>query len=613
MGPIVGAKDKTGLKSLNKRLLTFMILCWVVPIAVFFTFTIISYRRGIIDKAENLMEKELANTASIMSIRLDEVISLCQRPSYERTWELNWENYQDGSMAQTEFLQNINSSLRGKFYLDERFNMYAFYLFGSENPDCYGSRTGVLYNDYIKNVQKEMKEIMERDTSYAYVKVLNGKIYIVRNLYTTSDYQRYGTFLVEVNRDKIFQDVGEDMKQSMMICVGNANGGITFYDAGTLENEQRELFGKMRWQYDGRGNGVIKRAKNANYNAYLYEKSYDGYHIGVIVTMKRDVLYSSLYSVYEVAAGMMLLFLPLMVYSIYFLRRQIQIPVSNLVEATKRMEEGEIGVTVMGEEMPNQEFLDLKEAFDRMSHQVKYLFDSVYNEKLERKDAQIQALQAQMNPHFLNNTLEMMNWQARMSGDTVVSNMIEALGTVLDYRMNRANVKEIHLSEELHCTDAYFYIMSMRFGQRLRIEREIDDGLLGIQVPPLILQPIVENAIVHGVEAVKNGVIELKIFHDESNVYLRVINNGKPISDEDVEWMQAILAGDDTKLPTQRGRHTSIGIRNVNLRIKLVYGEEYGLEIKRGEDDRTVSTIILPYTAGDASKRQGETAPKGQR
>lgn len=96
-------------------------------------------------------------------------------------------------------------------------------------------------------------------------------------------------------------------------------------------------------------------------------------------------------------------------------------------------------------------------------------------------------------------------------------------------------------------------------------------------------------------------------------MYLRVINNGKPISDEDVEWMQAILAGDDTKLPTQRGRHTSIGIRNVNLRIKLVYGEEYGLEIKRGEDDRTVSTIILPYTAGDASKRQGETAPKGQR
>ena len=75
-----------------------------------------------------------------------------------------------------------------------------------------------------------------------------------------------------------------------------------------------------------------------------------------------------------------------------------------------------------------------------MSAQVKYLYDSMYSEKLARKDAQIQALQAQINPHFLNNTLEMMNWQARMSGDTVVSKMIESLGTVLDYRMNGANV-----------------------------------------------------------------------------------------------------------------------------------------------------------------------------
>ena len=78
-----------------------------------------------------------------------------------------------------------------------------------------------------------------------------------------------------------------------------------------------------------------------------------------------------------------------------------------------------------------------------------------------------------------------MNWQARMS-EIRSSKMIESLGTVLDYRMNRANVKEIHLAEELQCIDAYFYIMSMRFGQRLSIERKIDDDLLYLMVPPLI-------------------------------------------------------------------------------------------------------------------------------
>ena len=83
-----------------------------------------------------------------------------------------------------------------------------------------------------------------------------------------------------------------------------------------------------------------------------------------------------------------------------------------MLDAYRRMEAGEIGITVDSDDMPNLEFQYMKESFDSMSAQVKYLFDYVYDEKLARKDAQIQALQAQINPHFLNNTLEMMNWQA---------------------------------------------------------------------------------------------------------------------------------------------------------------------------------------------------------
>lgn len=266
------------------------------------------------------------------------------------------------------------------------------------------------------------------------------------------------------------------------------------------------------------------------------------------------------------------------------------------------MEAGEMGITVRGGEMPNLEFQYMKERFDSMSAQVKYLFDYVYDEKLARKDAQIQALQAQINPHFLNNTLEMMNWQARMSGDVIVSKMIESLGTVLDYRMNRANVKEIHLAEELQCIDAYFYIMSMRFGQRLQIEKEIDEELLYIMVPPLILQPIVENAIVHGVETVKNGVIRLKVYHDGENAYLEVRNTGKAMTKEARERIQAILEGNEEQIPKDTGRHTSIGIQNVNRRIRLVYGEEYGLTIVQDENLETVSTITIPYREQEEEK-----------
>ena len=131
-----------------------------------------------------------------------------------------------------------------------------------------------------------------------------------------------------------------------------------------------------------------------------------------------------------------------------------------MIDASKAIERGAIGTIVQDEKMPNIEFEYLREAFNKMSKQVKYLFDYAYDEKMARKDAKIMALQAQINPHFLNNTLEMMNWQARMSGNLEVSSMIESLGVVLDYNMNRESKRLTTLSQELRCADALFHIIS---------------------------------------------------------------------------------------------------------------------------------------------------------
>lgn len=580
-------------KSLKKKILLFMILCWGVPIAVFFTFTTFSYRNGIVGKAEGLMEDELENVAAFASIRIEDAITLCQRPSYEKTWENAWKNYVTGKYSRNGYLQEVNTSLKGKFYLDERFNLYAYYCYGEEEPACFRSRIGIPYKNYVAEIQPYIEDIIDSDSSYACVRVADERIFIVRNLYTTMDYKRYGTLVVELNRDKLFDDVPPDIRENMVVCFNDSAETLTFMKTEE-EDGRSELLSQLLAVYDGRSDGKLDRIENKTYNGYLYQDRQDNYHIGVMIFARKSELYSSLYEFYTIILIMLFLFIPLFCYGVYFLKMHIQAPIEHMLDASSRMEAGEIGVTVEGD-MPNEEFLHMKESFDSMSAQVKYLFDYVYDEKLARKDAQIQALQAQINPHFLNNTLEMMNWQARMSGDVIVSKMIESLGTVLDYRMNRANVKEIHLAQELQCIDAYFYIMSMRFGQRLSIEREIDDELLYIMVPPLILQPIVENAIVHGVEAVKNGAIYLKVYHDEKNVYLEVRNTGKKMTKQDMQRIQAILAGDESQIPKNTGRHTSIGIQNVNRRIRLVYGEEYGLSIVQGEDCVTVSTITIPY------------------
>lgn len=582
------------LKSLNKRILIFLILCWVVPIAVFFAFTTISYRKGIVEKAERLMEDELTNISSFASIRIGDAIALSQRPSYEKTWENAWKNFRTGRYTRSEYLLKVMESLKGKFYLDERFPMFAYYRYGFDAPACFSSRTGITYQSYVKEIDPYLQDIIKSDSSYAYVRVIEGRIFIIRNLYTTMDYQRYGTLVVELDKDQVFKDIPEDVRKYMAVCIGESSNMLSFMEP-EVEKDAEALVAQLSASYDGVSNHRLDRLENETYNGYLYQERYDTYHIGVILFAHRDELYSSLYEFYQIVAIMMMLFVPLFCYGVYFLRIHIQVPVERMLNASRKMEAGEIGITVEGGEMPNLEFQYMKESFDSMSAQVKYLFDYVYDEKLARKDAQIQALQAQINPHFLNNTLEMMNWQARMSGDAIVSKMIESLGTVLDYRMNRANVKEIHLAEELQCVDAYFYIMSMRFGQRLQIEREIDDELLYIMVPPLILQPLVENAIVHGVEAVKNGAIRLKVFHDENNVYLQVRNTGKKMTEQDQRRIRAILEGNEDQIPKTPGKHTSIGIQNVNRRIRLVYGEEYGLTIVQNENQVTVSTITIPY------------------
>lgn len=582
--------------SINRIMLLFILFCWAIPILACCFFASSTYYSRIVEKEEQLLVEELENVASFSAIHIADAISLSQRPSYEKTLENAWKDFLDGKLLLEEYLQEVNAELKGKFYLNEKFTMYAFYRHGQQEAECYSSTTASSFKSYKEEIEPELKKIFESDSSYVHIKVVNGRMFIVRNLYTITDYERYGALVVELDKLQMFKDVAADFRDDLLICIGDADSVLALSDQAIREDGDRvQLQEQLFEQYDGVSNDKLIELEGRTYNAYLYQTKQPDYHIGVLAFAKRSELYAGLYGFYLIVGCILLFLVPIFYFGGMFLRRHIQKPMDRMMEAYRRMEEGEIGITVDGGDMPNMEFQYMKENFDSMSAQVKYLFDYVYDEKLARKDAQIQALQAQINPHFLNNTLEMMNWQVRMSGNVEVSKMIESLGTVLDYRMNRADVKEILLAEELQCIDAYFYIMSMRFGQRLSISRQVDEDLLYIMVPPLILQPLVENAIIHGVEAVKNAEIKIQVYHDDEKVYLEVLNTGKALTEEGKERIRALLNDEDYQIKQAPGKHTSIGIRNVNRRIHLVYGEEYGLTITQSEDLVTTSRITLPY------------------
>ncbi len=167
----------------------------------------------------------------------------------------------------------------------------------------------------------------------------------------------------------------------------------------------------------------------------------------------------------------------------------------------------------------------LDNAFNSMSDKLKNQFEQIYLEELALRDANIMALQSQINPHFLNNTLEIINWEARMEGNDRVSSMIEALSTMLEATMDRKKQQMIPLSEEISYVEAYCYIIRQRFGEKFQFEKQIDPELLQTEVPRLIIQPIMENAVEHGLSG-RAGKIVLRIYAEEDKLKIAIINDG---------------------------------------------------------------------------------------
>ncbi len=581
--------------SLRRRLLFFVVIIWMLPVLIMYMFMTISYRNNIIEKTITIMEENLKNFTYFSAQKIDEAIGISKKISYEKVIENAWKEYKAGNIKKSDLYRQITGNLKSRFYIDNRFVMSVFYL--SDEPDkiYYTSRENVE-NTYKENVAEAAHAITSQDTSDAHVRVIDGKIYIIRNLYTTTKYTKFGTLVLELNKNKLIDGINLNKDYEMGFFVNDTNSMIS-YNKGLKEDSRAGILDKLSNIYSPKINRKVLQENDNPFVGLLYQQKYDDFHFGAALIANKNVIFSEIYNLYTIMLFIMLIIIPIFIYMIYFIAHHITKPMSRMIEAANKIEQGGIGMQIESNIMPNLEFDVLQDAFNHMSSEIKYLFDYAYNEKIARRDAKIKALQSQINPHFLNNTLEMMNWQARMAGDVTVSKMIEALGTLLNYSMDRSNRKMINLAEELRCVEAYLYIVSMRFGKRLKVEKEVDENLLQIKVPQLILQPLIENAVVHGVETVKSGTIQIKIYQDKENnhVILQIINTGKEMTEEDIEKVEYLLNGMRNQNPGEKPNHESLGIQNVNERIKLIYGEEYGLSIEPVGEGETASTITIPF------------------
>lgn len=285
----------------------------------------------------------------------------------------------------------------------------------------------------------------------------------------------------------------------------------------------------------------------------------------------------------------------------YFIRPLVILD-EDLTAAARQKTPPETAILQLAEKLPLG--LTIKQVID---HSANNITQSILAEVFDQQ-AQLTALQSQINPHFLYNTLESIRGQALIDDNDEIADMIEALASFFRYSISRSG-NLVTLRDELVNIENYMLIQRYRFNNRfsLAIEIEADEEeILDQLIPKLSIQPIVENAIFHGLEEkMEDGTITIEAYFTASNFILMVSDNGCGMSHEDLAKLNAkIQTPPLTK--NSSARKTGIGLPNINKRIELLFGPEYDLHVYSSPGYGTDVELILPRNIKEVTNHDEE-------
>jgi two-component system sensor histidine kinase YesM len=271
------------------------------------------------------------------------------------------------------------------------------------------------------------------------------------------------------------------------------------------------------------------------------------------------------------------------------LSRSIYIPIKKLHDVTTTITKNDLQALVTSDNV--DEITELGMSFNIMIGRIRELLDSKVKEQENLKKAELRALQAQINPHFLYNTLDTIIWMAESKKTDQVIEIVSALSSF--FRISLSKGKDwITIGEEIGRTRSYLTIQKMRYRDIMDYEIKVDEGVLHNTILKLILQPLVENALYHGIKNKRSGgTITLRAKQkNENEILLQVEDDGIGFTPEKLAQVQAELNDGSGEIRLERG----FGIDNVNKRIKLYYGKQYGLSIESERNTGTRVALVIP-------------------
>lgn len=559
---------------LSGKLLVIYILAGFLPIMITLTITYHEMKKILWDRETMILESYLTQTTDALDNELEIYNNLSNYISYNQSIAKILSSDQSTYQNYEQVASVIDPLLSSIMYFHDDVKQVTIYTDACQVK--HGSTIAPITT--LENEETNYG-IVDDNQIHWIVNAKDKTAYSLNRMAMLEQKKAKGLLYVGVDYDSVFQPFNnETVFDNYGVVIEDAEGNCIFKKSVFTEEKQpyelsEEQFFATVGQKDSGYQFIKRESKASGWKIWIYKPD--------------RLIISSIQPILIIAAAAILVSLIAAVACIRIISEFITKRISKLQKKMRNLETGNLGMEI--ENDSTDEIGDLINGYNSMTKRLDATINEVYRSKIKEKEYEMRALQAQINPHFLYNSLSLINWKALEAGQQDISKITLALSSFYRTSLNRGK-NVLTIEKEIENMKSYLEIQLCMHDNDFDVIMDIDEEILPYQTLNLLLQPLVENAIDHGIDLKEDGRGYIKIIgrKDAENIYLTVEDNGVGI---EPEILSSIL----------EFKTKGYGVRNVNQRIRLYYGEEYCLRIESEVGKGTRCTINIPQKSNDSA------------
>ncbi|SEU18033.1 sensor histidine kinase [Paenibacillus sp. NFR01] len=547
-----------------------------------------------IEQAQTIMEQNLLQTKASIEEKIKMTENISQIIAFDsRIQTLLDSDFTNESFQLQDYRDNVAPSIDNIMRQNPYIHSIHVYMSNPQIPELYGGYDGffglrrvesdpnysALLADNSKksewrSVHKEKLLLVRPDVS-AVADVLSYN----RKIYSFHDFGIAGLVEIEITEKELFKSLRDSVSGTLgNVYIVDGNGRIVSDNIPEAYGENAEQVGLGNWITGGAANRLasVNGTRSIVISIPLSGPNLriiGAFPVSHVVQKVQDSLYTTLF---VLAAALLVLSL-----FVYFVTVKLLSRMKQLLKAMKQVREDSLGVSVPV--IGNDEFSQMTHSFNHMTQRIHDLVERVYKSELLEREAEVRALESQINPHFLYNTLATISWVARKAKAPDVARISDSLAKFYRLVLNKGS-SETLIQNELEMVKAYLAIQKFRFEDRFDAVFEVEDEVKDFVTLKNILQPLVENALVHGIEPKRShGTIIIKASVEDGWAVLRIIDDGVGMTAQRIADIQA-----ERPLASSGSGYA---VANITSRLRSHYGEEHRLELFSRLGIGTVITI----------------------